>query len=113
MIEGPTMHVHVNARRWFQPTYGNTYHTVTVTVTATGPGGERFAPYTLGPSDLTYGYGEHFLHTAGVLLVEAELMPSDFDPYDLHGNILQREHPTVTLTYDVADVPRKGDLHNG
>lgn len=102
------MHIHVNARRWFESTNGNTYHTVSVVVTDP----TRFGNATvLGPSPMTYGYGDHFLHTAGTLLVEAEVMPADFDPYDLHRNILQREHPTVTLTYDVADVSRRKDLH--
>ena len=79
--------MHVEARRWFQRTYGNTYHTVRV-----WKDGEVLT------SGVTYGYGEHFWHTVGKML-------GMDDPYD--AMYLKREGTTVS----VIDVTRKRDLH--
>lgn len=94
--------VHVNARRWFQPTYGNTYHTVSVVVTYLNNRDETWQ-VTVGPSGVTYGYGDHFVHTVGVMLTAVGFY--DGDPYDV-----RRDHRDV-WTQDVVDVQRRGDLH--
>ncbi len=80
----------VEARRCFQPTYGNTYHSVVVKDTQTG-GIKR--------ADFNYGYDEQYLNTAAVLLGmnEAELRR------DMRDN---RAKYHVVCT----DVPRKKDL---
>lgn len=49
----------LEGRRWFQKLYGNTYHTVKVSVND-----ETFY------SDITYGYGNHFEQTAIEVLKE-------------------------------------------
>ena len=49
----------IEAKRWFQRSYGNTYHTVKVFVN-----GEALT------SEITYGYGSHYLQTAAELLKE-------------------------------------------
>lgn len=103
MMTTTTHEVHVAARRWFQRTYGNTYHTVAVYLD-----GEL-----VGISDRTYGYGEHFLHTAGTILAEygllAELTDSD-DPYSLHTRtVRERGHE---LTIHAEDVQRRKNLHD-
>jgi hypothetical protein len=96
--------VSVEARRWFQRTYGNTYHTVRVQ--AWDADHRRILDAV---SPVTYGYGDHFLHTAGTLLADAGLLPTD-DPYDFRPYWMQRDHG-VFVAADVVDVPRKRDLH--
>lgn len=48
----------IDARRWFQKTYGNTYHSVKVYVDNE----------LIGTSGKTYGYGDSYLQTAHVIL---------------------------------------------
>lgn len=85
--------LHIIAKRWFQKSYGNTYHSVRII-----KDGEQLAyiPFS-------YGYGEQWLQTAW------EWMQANGHtslPYggtlglreDLHG------------TYEVHDVERKRDL---
>ena len=55
----------VDARRWFDRTYGNTYHSVTVTVKHA-----RKDDLVLR-HDYEYGYGEQYLQTAHELLHQA------------------------------------------
>lgn len=47
----------IYGRRWFQKTYGNTYHAVRVIVN-----GEELT------SNIVYGYGDHYKETARQLL---------------------------------------------
>ena len=78
-------------RRWFQKTYGNTYHTVTVIVN-----GEELK------SGIQYGYGSAYLQTAADLLrVNGYEVPDD----NLKAFQMLREYP-----HDVEDVYRKKDL---
>ena len=82
--------IEVLARRWFQRSFGNTYHSVQVFVN-----GEvlenRFA----------YGYGSHYKQTAHELLVA-----NDYDVPESYLDFLYLEN----LTFDVSDVDRKKDL---
>ena len=84
-------------RRWFQRTYGNTYHTATVLIDGK----------PVGTSKVTYGYGSHYEHTAACLLQEAGIMSSDESPYRLrewaHAN-------GYNVASEAADVKRKRDL---
>ena len=48
----------ISAKRWFQKSYGNTYHVVKAVVN-----GEKIVV-----SDISYGYDNHFLTTAANLL---------------------------------------------
>lgn len=98
-------HYHINARRWFQKTYGNTYHTVRVQVI--NDQGDTIADLT---SPITYGYGDHYMHTAGQLLKTHGHTPDDFDPYDF-GHRKSVVGPAANVTRDVVDVPRRKDLH--
>lgn len=110
--ERPT--VHVSARRWFQRTYGNTYHTVRVWID-----GEH-----VGTSPVTYGYGDHYMHTAGQLVIDAGHPLADmFEPhpgsrdaatghaYDL-ASMRRDDDDRATVTVDVVDVTRRRDLHS-
>ena len=55
----------IDARRWFDKTYGNTYHSVTVTVKHA-----RKDDLVLR-CDFAYGYDEQYLQTAHELLHQA------------------------------------------
>lgn len=80
---------HISARRWFDGQ--NTYHSVCVTF---DDGTQAIAPFE-------YGYGSHYIHTAGKLCgLEC--------PYDLI-QIVQ----DLNIPLDVVDVQRKRDLHHG
>ena len=78
-------------RRWFQKTYGNTYHTVTVIVN-----GEELK------SEIKYGQENAYLQTAADLLrVNGYEVPDD----NLKAFQMVREYP-----HSVKDVKRKKDL---
>jgi len=78
---------HISGRRWFQRSYGNTYHTTTL----------FYADGTSETSPRHYGYGDQYLQTA-------------FDMMQLPygGTRVLREE--LGITYDVADVERQRDL---
>lgn len=86
--------VHVSARRWFDRVNGNTYHSVAVFRNG----------IHVGTIPFEYGYGRHYMHTAGRILGMA-------DPYELDSSAFQQE-VGVLVTDDVADVARRKDLHN-
>ena len=96
------MSIHIEGRRWFQRTYGNTYHSVRIY-----KDGETIAylPYQ-------YGYGEQFLQTAFDWLGHNG-MPELLEEY---ANGSRKNYGTRYLrevmngSYSVIDVDRKKDL---
>ena len=76
------------AKRWFQKSYGNTYHSVSIY-----QGGQRVA-YTPTPR---YGYGDQWIVTAGELLNAEWRTRRDL----LDAGI---------SNFVVVDVPREKDL---
>lgn len=97
--EDPT--IYVEGRRWFDRTYGNTYHTTEVFVN-----GE-----SIGITPFAYGYGEHYLQSAHELLIEKGVLPDEKTP---HGGrpALWRECQRIgyDFTYSVTD-GLKRELH--
>ncbi len=88
------MSLHIEARRWFQRSAGNTYHTVKIWR------GDR-EPVTLG---MMYGYGEQWLQSALDWLAEqGEAQAGKY------GTLYLREE--LGGTYSVTDVSRRRDLH--
>jgi hypothetical protein len=92
-------HIHVNARRWFQRSAGNTYHTVAVTM----PDGRTLV------SGRVYGYGQQYEETAFELAFGRE------HPRHENGNPIPlwqwyQEHG-YKVTYDVCDVDTRKQLH--
>ena len=87
--------IHIEGRRWFQKSGGNTYHSVRIFVN-----GERvaFLPFQ-------YGYGDQFLQTAWAWLESNGYIPEG-TPYG--GTLYLRE--TLGASYSVSDVNRKKDL---
>lgn len=108
--------IHIDGRRWFQKTYGNTYHSVRIF-----KDGQLIAhvPYE-------YGYGEQFLQTALDWLRANGHIPdtcyrchverTKHAPDDRAGHLFGPAYGTLYLretlggTYSVIDVGRKGDL---
>lgn len=96
-------HIDVQGRRWFQRTYGNTYHTAHVFVD--------------GKHVLTvpnqYGYGDQYLHNAVEALENAGLVP----PRERYPNGGQeaiwqwRDRHGMDLNNSVEDVRRQRDLN--
>ena len=90
----PGVPFHIEGRRWFQKSYGNTYHTAYIY-----QGGVCLV--RLGP---TYGYGEGFLQTAFQWL-KTHGLP---EVYANYGTQYLRE--VLHSSYAVADVARQKDL---
>lgn len=96
------MNLHIEGRRWFQKTYGNTYHSVRI-----WKDGKQVAylPFQ-------YGYGEQWLQTAWEWLGENG-MP---ELLEKHDNGFWKNYGTRYLrevlggTYSVIDVERKKEL---
>lgn len=86
--------MHIEGRRWFERTNGNTYHSVRI---YQGSAELVYIPFT-------YGYGDCFLQTAIDWLKDNGHIASDA-PY---GTRYLRE--TLGASYSVIDVSRKGDL---
>jgi len=87
--------IEIWGKRWFQKSYGNTYHTVSVYIN----------DKLVYESPITYGYGDSYCHnTARHWLVEKGLLPADEPVWYL------RDHNKVALTYHATDVRRQRDL---
>lgn len=100
------MKIHVEAKRWFQKSAGNTYHSVKVYVD------DELVEY----SPFNYGYDQQWQQTAHEILMKhgyfpktGEMLSSGFqkDYYEFIEWI--RNNPD-SYTYKVTDVSRKKDL---
>lgn len=89
------MPFHIECRRWFQRTYGNTYHSVRIF-----QDGEQIAHVPF-----EYGYGETCLQTAIDTLRGMGLLPFTDRKY---GTRYIREE--LKSTYSIIDVDRKKEL---
>ena len=78
-------------KRWFQKSYGNTYHTVTVIVN-----GEELK------SGIKYGYESAYLQTAADLL--------RVNGYEVPADNLKAFQMVLEYPHSVKDVKRKKDL---
>jgi hypothetical protein len=112
--------LHIEGRRWFQRTYGNTYHSVRIWIDGVEV---AYLPYQ-------YGYGDQFLETALDWLREQKMIPDVCARCGVaraeHGKLCKVEseyklgfmshYGTRYLreelggTYSVIDVQRKKDL---
>ena len=89
-------------RRWFQKTYGNTYHTATVIID-----GE-----TMFSTPIEYGYGDQYRDTAFRELESRGLIPARLEHANgSHECSWQWEERTgIKVGYSCADVMREKDL---
>lgn len=86
------MSLHIEGRRWFQKSYGNTYHSVRIFLD-----GKQIAHIPQ-----SYGYGDQYLQTA------REWLRSNGYPDMEYGTLYLRE--TMGGTCSVIDVARERDL---
>ncbi len=87
--------VEIHGKKWFQKSYGNTYHSVNLVVNDKA----YYIPFT-------YGYGEHYVHTAfEKLQVLGYFLNMTYQKfcYYMHNN---KEQFVINGYY----VPRKKDL---
>lgn len=85
----------IEGRRWFDSTYGNTYHSVRVWVDET----------EVGIVPMTYGYGDQYLHTAYEMLQKRGYLP---EGVQIYWRVLQ--DLGIEVSNSVTD-GRKRDLH--
>lgn len=94
--------IEVFGRRWFQKSYGNTYHVANVFVD-----GVRV---DAGP--MQYGYGDQYLTTAREALQKAGYLPGI--EKHAHGGYehlrIYCERKGICFCYSALDVPRERDL---
>ena len=91
----------VIGRKWFQKSYGNTYHTAQIIIDGA----------TVHKTPLTYGYGEQYMQSAADWLEDNGYMPGR-EHYP-HGGaemlpMYFRRH-NVGVTYEALDVRRERD----
>ena len=96
--------IDITAKRWFQSSYGNTYHSVLLSVFD----GKKWIE--LACNDFEYGYSDHYMHTA-LRLLKDSLTDFDIEINQAMYSILTfcREH-NIQLHDNVRDVKRKKDL---
>lgn len=87
-------------RRWFQRTYGNTYHTVSVSVNGV----------SLGTSLKQYGYGDQYKQTAHEMLEQH--YETGLQRYAWGGRepLWHLRDRGITVDDHVSDVARERDL---
>ena len=91
------MYYKITAKKWFQKSYGNTYHSVLVEK-VTGAG-DNYRKRTIGFQPFAYGYGDHYINTAaGILGISEE---------ELRKDIMQNPDKYAIFC---SDVNRKKDL---
>ena len=92
----------VIGRRWFQKTYGNTYHTASIVVDGK----------LMHRTEKEYGYGDQYVQTAERWLVENKLIPPP-EKYS-NGSIQplwqHLDNLGITFHREVVDVTREKDL---
>jgi hypothetical protein len=91
----PMIPIIITGRRWFQRSYGNTYHSATIIV------GDHESLST----GIHYGYGDHYLYTALELAKSKGLIPDT-----LTARSCDCADAGYRLITSVADVAREKDL---
>ena len=87
-------------RRWFQKTYGNTYHTAEIFVN-----GQR-----VHKTEEQYGYGEQYMQTAQEWLEKFGYIPKQKREGYYEPLFAYRDRGLFELSYSCADVRREKDL---
>lgn len=101
-IEQGVQGFHITGRRWFQKSYGITYHTATIGALI----GDNWVE--IGKTEMHYGYGGQYLVTAGDWLIKnGWLEDAELGGYDIARWQIRE---ALNISESVADVPRKRDL---
>lgn len=89
-------------KRWFQRTYGNTYHSADILIDGV----------KVGNTGIHYGYDDQYVYTAFKYLGARGLLPAPIR--DEHGRMevprLWCDKHGITLHYSASDVAREKDL---
>lgn len=97
---------HISGKRWFQKSYGNTYHSAQVSALID----DRWVH--LGGVDYTYGYGDNYLQTGIDWLINNGFL-NDGEHYKASGAMERYEwqyRADNCIDSSVQDVSRKRDL---
>lgn len=99
---------HVTARRWFQKSYGNTYHSVVVSILVKGD--VNWMDLAVEP--FVYGYGQQYEQTALDLFYTFLDIPERQDLDSVKVAYLKTACQMLGIKYteDCQDVSRKKDL---
>jgi hypothetical protein len=98
--------IHVDAKRWFDKTYGNTYHSVKVYVNNE----------LIGENSFCYGYDQAWQQTAHEILMKkgyfqkTGLSLSSGANKDYYNFITWIRDNRENYTYNVTDVNKRKDL---
>ena len=95
-----TKSIEIHGLRWFQKSYGNTYHTVAVVID-----GE-----TVYTSERTYGYGSSYQQTAMAWLIENGYVDAS-EKHWCWQFVESLKASGIVVIDCVNDVPRQKDLH--
>lgn len=98
--------ISINGRRWFQKSYGNTYHSVDVTVTYSDGSARTLS------SRKRYGYDEQYIQTAIELMINEGILsaPNTRDVTAFWPlSVFCRENG-IEYNNRVVDVSRERDL---
>lgn len=90
----------IHGRRWFQKTYGNTYHSATIEACI---GGQWLQ---IGRTAVHYGYGECYLMSAGEWLIQNGYYECESECFLVSRQI----QGALKVSHFAADVARKADL---
>lgn len=90
----------VIGRRWFQRTYGNTYHTSEIIVDGK----------TVHKTPREYGYGDQYAYTAWDWLIANGFVPEPEDKGRTTHWQQMRDELGIAYTYRALDVERQRDL---
>jgi len=90
--------IRINANRWFQKTYGNTYFSCYVVFNDGS---------TETITKFQYGYGDYYLQYAVEWLIQNEYIT---EPEDMRKTANWQLLQSIGCSYCVADVQRKKDL---
>lgn len=99
------MYYRIDARRWFQSSYGNTYHSCRVSK-CEGEG-DNYHVEEVGTVQYTYGYGESWKQTAFEIMDKAGELPDDVKEY--HDFLKWANSDKVA--FFVKDVAKKRELY--
>jgi hypothetical protein len=91
------MYIKITAKKWFQRSYGNTYHSVLIEKIS-GEGADYKAE-KIGYIPFRYGYGDHYLNTTADILGISET--------ELRNDIRENRQQYCIF---VVNVNRKKDL---
>lgn len=90
----------IKGTRWFQKSYGNTYHVAYISALVDGTW------IDLGETKMQYGYGDHYLVTAGQWLIDNGYVECDSEYFLSNYNVRE----DFVVEYHAQDVDRKRDL---